>query len=442
MNVVRRITSIVALACLAVVLGLSPAAAELADGDTLSSANWQEGERLLPPEVLEHFKRGDYSMQVVDPALPKYKSLAWPSEFKEATEANAGKYKLDPRGNIVSQDGSPAGFIMGAPFPKIDPKDPDAARKIVWNYYFNRWYDGDGHFYANVDWLSRTGGLERRLVNDAHFRYFQGWRGAKSLENPLDLLVQNRATLVEPADVNGTSTLGWRFRDPEKRDQNWAYVPALRRVRQTSPTNRSDGIMGSDLAEDDGQYFDAKIEDFDFKLLGEQEMYALVDGTALDGRGELKPLPGGGYRYVWDDTPWYAYDVPGTPGVAWSPLQDRLMKHKHWVIEATPKDRYYLFGKIILRFDQETLRGSFLSKYSWKDELLNLYMAHTGVYWSPDGGRSGIVAGKSVNQCEENVKMDRATVVRFDRRVGVPADYQTPIDAATFESTNLVRAGK
>ncbi len=438
----RRVVPILALVCLATALRPGAAAAELRDGETLSSENWQEAEGLLPPEVLDHFKRGDYAMKVADASLPKYKSLAWPTEFKEATEANIGKYKLGPAGNIVKQDGSPAGFIMGAPFPKIDPADPDAARKIVWNYYYNRWYDGDGHFYAQIAWLSRKSGLERNLINDAHFRYLQGWRGARETPNPLELLVQNRATIVEPADVNGTSTLGWRFRDPEKRDQNWAYVPALRRVRQTSPSNRSDGILGSDLAEDDGQYFDAKIEDFDFKLLGEQEMYTLVDGTALDGKGELKALPGGGYRFVWDDCPWYAYDVPGTPGVPWSPMQSRLVKQKHWVIEARPKDRYYLFGRILLRFSQDTLRGAFLSKFSWKDELLNLYQVNAGVYWSPDGGRTGIAAGKAVLQAVENVKQDRATVVRFDRTPGVPADYQVPIDPGTFESTNLVRAGK
>lgn len=415
---------------------------ELKDGEVLSSANWQEAQGLLPPEILEHFKRGDYAAAVADASLPKYTPLTWPSELREATEANAGKYKLGPKGNILNQDDTPAGFLFGEPFPRIDPKDPDAARKIVWNYYFNRWYDGNGHFFTNLAWLSRASGLERNLIVDAYFLYYQGWRDAQKIDNPLNLLLQTKSVVVEPADVNGTATLGWRFRDPEKRDQNWAYVPALRRVRQVSPANRSDGTLGSDLAEDDGQYFDAKPEDFDFKLIGEQEMYGYVDGTALDGQAELTPLPGGGYRFVWDDKPWFVYDQPGAPGVPWGPMQSRLVKSKYWVIEAVPKDRYYLFGKILLRFSQQSMRGSFSSKYSWKDELLNAYQVNNGAYWSPDGGRSGIMAGKSVYQVEENVKMDRATVVRFDRRAGTPADYQVPLDPATFESSGLVSSGK
>ena len=442
MIVARRVAALLFVS-FALVLSRQDVRAELKDGEALTSENWQQADGLLPPEILDHYKRGDYTATVADTSLPKYKSMAFPTEFKEATEANIGKYKLGPAGNILNtSDGSPAGFIMGAPFPKIDPKDPDAARKIVWNYYYNRWYDGNGHFFSQLAWLSRTAGLERNLTVDAYFLYYQGWAGAQKFDNPLNLLLQTKSVVVKPTDVNGTTTLGWRFRDADKRDQNWAYVPALRRVRQVSPANRSDGVLGSDLAEDDGQYFDAKIEDFDFKLIGEQEMYGYVDGTSLDGLAELKPLDGGGYRFVFDERPWFVYDKPGTPGVPWGPMQTRLVKGKYWVIEATPKDRYYLFGKIILRFNQETLRGSFASKYSWGDELLAAYQVQNGAYWSPDGGRSGLVAGKAVYQVAENIKMDRATAVRFDRTEGTPADYQVPLDPSLFESNFLVQSGK
>ena len=36
---------------------------------------------------------------------------------------------------------------------------------------------------------------------------------------------------TKPADLQGTASLTWRYRDPGKRDSQWAYVPALRRVR-------------------------------------------------------------------------------------------------------------------------------------------------------------------------------------------------------------------
>ena len=77
------------------------------------------------------------------------------------------------------------------------------------------------------------------------------------------------SAVTGPADLQGTVALTHRFRDPGKRDQVWTYVPALRRVRAVSPSNRSDGFLGSDMSQDDGSYFDGKPEDFEWKLVGE-----------------------------------------------------------------------------------------------------------------------------------------------------------------------------
>ena len=69
---------------------------------------------------------------------------------------------------------------------------------------------------------------------------------------------------IGPADLNGTARAhAGATAIPAKRDSTWAYVPALRRVRATSPANRSDGFLGSDESQDDGQFFDGKVEDFD-----------------------------------------------------------------------------------------------------------------------------------------------------------------------------------
>src|SRR5262249_35113219 len=153
------------------------ARAELRDGEVLSSANWQEGQPFLPEEIVNHYKNGDYTTPVADLDLPKYRSTDWPTDFRDATAANRGKYAIGPEGNVVNaSDGKPAGFIYGAPFPDIDAKDPEAARKIVWNYYYNRWFDGNGHFYSQLAWLSRSSGLERNLIVDAYFLYYQGWK--------------------------------------------------------------------------------------------------------------------------------------------------------------------------------------------------------------------------------------------------------------------------
>ena len=51
-----------------------------------------------------------------------------------------------------------------------------------------------------------------------------------------------------PYDMAGTAVLTWRYRDPKAEDNSFAYVPAIRRVRRMTPANRSDAMMGSDMA--------------------------------------------------------------------------------------------------------------------------------------------------------------------------------------------------
>src|SRR5262249_430371 len=80
----------------------------------------------------------------------------------------------------------------------------------------------------------------------------------------------------------------------DKRDSNWVYVPALRRVRAVSPANRSDGFLGSDMSQDDGPFFDGKPADFTWKLIGQKDMLRIVDPLSLQGKTVSVWLPGGG----------------------------------------------------------------------------------------------------------------------------------------------------
>src|SRR5262249_2032035 len=153
-----------------------------------------------------------------------------------------------------------------------------------------------------------------------------------------------------PADLQGTVALTWRYRDT-KRDNTWAYVPALRRVRAVSPTNRSDGFLGSDMSQDAGSYFDGKPEDFKWRLVGEGEMRCMVDRAgAVDGTHDIRPVEGGGWRGVFPPKPRFGFQAKDAKVVAWAPLPDRtaLVKRPVYFVEAIPRDEYYLYGKILL----------------------------------------------------------------------------------------------
>lgn len=420
--------------------GALAAGGELVDGEVLSAANWEKAEGLLPPEILNHYRRGEYMNAYFDLSKPGVRSLRQPEAFQKDSAANRGRYRLTPEGSIVTADGKNPGLIVGFPFPDIDPKDPRAGAKIVWNYFYNFWYSGNGHFYNQLVWVGRKG-VDRKITTDTYFLRYQGTTDALAYPNPNDLYLQSKSVVVEPADLQGTASLTWRFRDPKRRDQDWTYVPVLRRVRAVSPSNRSDGFLGSDLSQDDGEYFDGKPEDFTWKLVGETEQLVLVDKGSVTGETRIKALPGGGARILWSKEPWVGYEKPGWKGVPWAPVPQVLVRRKFWVVEGTPHDRYYLYGKLRLRFDKETFKGFWSSKYDWNGELLTSYQKDAGAYYSVDG-KNWFNAGPVAYQTAENLRLDRATVVTFTRSPDDPADYHVPLTPEEFSYEWLLRVGK
>jgi hypothetical protein len=435
---------------LALVIGIGLAtqgqAQALKPGDILNQSNWQQAEGLLPPEILKHYERGEYvNTPIAD----------WPDgifkfdpEFLAATESNAGKYKIDANGTVVdAATGLQPPIILGFPFPKIDPADPTAATQVLWNYVYGGWYIlGSIHSTVELNWVKPTG-LDRKTTQDVNFLYYDGQPDRYRKPNPQNFSMQFLATATTPTDLNGTTALTWRYRDPTKRDSNWVYVPALRRVRAVSPANRSDGFLGSDMSQDDGPFFDGKPEDFTWKLVGEREQLRLVDPLSLAGKSNIVWLPTGGWRAKWPkDVFSFGYEEQKFAGIGWAPVAPALAKRKFWVIEATPKDKYYLYGRIELYIDKETYEGAWNRKFSWSGELLNTLQVMTFLrhkYTRPDGVPEYLIGSNLGYRVAENVKMNRATTAGTLAPLKEPAsDTRVPMDPSFFDMNTLSRFGK
>ena len=84
----------------------------------LDSNNWQQGEGMLPPVVLERVKKGDYWYTVV-PVDPVEFKQNYSTKFWEASESNAGKYDVDPDHLWAEgrQDRQDAGLLLRLPIP-------------------------------------------------------------------------------------------------------------------------------------------------------------------------------------------------------------------------------------------------------------------------------------------------------------------------------------
>ncbi len=422
----------------------APPAAGLKPGEVLSRSNWQQAQGLLPPETLKHYELGEYENRIVDFPNGAYR---WEPEFAAATESNRGKYVLNEFGTIVHKsDGTQPPYIYGFPFPDVDANDPQAGLKILWNSYYGYWYQGNSHNSVRLIWTN-PGGIDREAGQDVHFLYYDGQSERYRMPNPSNYLMQFIATATYPTDLHGTTALTWRYRDSVKRDSNWAYVPALRRVRAVSPSNRSDGFLGSDMSQDDGPFFDGKPEDFEWKLIGSTDQYRLVDPLSLEGKSEHHWLPTGGWRSSWSDQiKVIGFQDPTWKGLAWAPIGPQLARRPMWIIQAVPKDKYYLYGRVELYLDRETYQGAYNRKFSWKGELLNTYyiLGFLSQKWTrPDGGEEWLQGSNMGYQTAENVKMNRATVSGQLAPGKDPAnDRRVPYEPSFFDFSTLQRFGK
>jgi hypothetical protein len=442
-----------------VAVGGSPSAIqEVPEGTMLSKDNWEIAKGHLPDEILELYKRGDYANPIRK--LEGKKGTIADPRLVELSAQNKGKFDVNEEGTVVDvKTGERPPVIIGWPFPEIAPDDPKAGTKALWNYLYTLHWAGSFHTNSPLNWVSRDSGVMRRISVDVHFKYYDGQPPEfqeRIGDNPMNILNRTMGVVKEPADVNGLVSLNWRYREGEKDDQAWTYVPALRRVRPINPANRADGFLGSDLSQDDGPYFDGKPEEFNFKLIGDGWILGTFDNTGLENPATPVPLKDVdgvsplvekseiGWRLSYPATTLIASQEeswkPGEGLVAWAPMQIALVPRPVWIVEATPKNPYYLYGKQVMYIDKENFRGYWKSKYDWKGNVLMNYQVPESLIQKIDGppghmriSRTGGVAVMN------NIKGDRATVS------GLPVndtDVWIDIPDEIYEVERVVRYGK
>ena len=340
------------LSCLATAWGAE--APKIEQPWTLDAGSWERGKDLLPEPVLRRVKAGEYWFRVV-PADPARFHDNYSRPFWDATAANDGKYDLDPNtcGLRDKATGKVPDFYFGYPFPKIDPKDPDAGCKIAWNFTAASLMAGGtgASFYlTGVD----KDGPYRTIRTRIQATSYVGRHGGP-IANPERLVAKATSVALEPVDVEGVSTLTVRHLDWDAKDDMWAYVPQTRRARHISAASRSDPVAGMDIFADDINCYAGKVETYKWKLVGEAHTLAPVVSQpyALPQRA-VSPT-----RWLIDTPPLRANfeagkDHKGAPWLITGNLV--FVPRPAWIVEGVSTDPYYNFGKVVMYFDQEMYR--------------------------------------------------------------------------------------
>ena len=91
-----------------------------------------------------------------------------------------------------------------------------------------------------------------------------------------------------PGDVKGTAFLS--FTHKEGPDDQWLYLPALKRVKRIASGNKSGPFMGSEFAYED--ISSQEVEKYGYKVEGERNSFSTGQAGLVTKRGELHGTPG------------------------------------------------------------------------------------------------------------------------------------------------------
>lgn len=353
------VATIIGAACLPAL------AADLAEGTVISATNLDqiknatfEGrtiESMLTEKMEWRIRNSGWKL-----TLAHSKKVPLDANWVKVSKANEGKTKINEATCKVD------GWKAGAPFPTIDMKDPEAAKKIVWNLHLGSLLgDVSSVPYFTQVLVDGKSGIHAELV--AEFTRFT-MKGRLTGNSPTlgddDESARQLLFFKSPSEVKGIGTYTMMY-DSNKVPDVWAYVPAVRRTRRLSGGAWMDPIGSSDQLQDEIDGFNARPCWYPgYKLLGKRWVLAAAN-SRLDNWNPKASSPAEKYPTLDRSAPY------------WN-LNDSFEPREVYVIEvATPAQHPY--SKKVLYIETEYPRVHYAEAYNRKGEFWKFIEIHSYV---------------------------------------------------------------
>lgn len=390
-------------------------------GDVLTSKDLERIRPFIPPGWLEQLNFPEFKMEIMATAdhTPR-------KDFQECTE----KYQSQVR---LNADGSLANYLCGQPFPdsSLSASDPSSGIKAAWNFDY-RWQNY-GPFSLNFLFISDTfggshagqapkviegppetwiggikyqgklptdasgyfggGGSFSRILSSFYRRvYFSHLApradhgGLLDAQDAKEFLWKEFSGFFSPYDVRGQVFITYRYADPHRADDAWAYDPQLRRVRRISVEVKSDSVAGTDTTQEDFYSFSGRPLHWHWKFLGFKDLLAV-----LDAREDYAHLfgPNG--------------EIPN----------DRWSLRRFAVVERTPVEAHHPYSSVVMFWDAQNWHPWMSMAFDRRGKLWKLWEFESR--WTEDftdfadinhGVRTVMLTGESVVDVQNN----RATI--------------------------------
>ncbi len=206
----------------------------------------------------------------------------------------------------------------------------------------------------NIGWGDSEASMTMTLRNKAGRETIRKVR-SKSLEVQGDG-DKGLSIFDEPRDVKGTAFLS--FTHIQGNDDQWLYLPALKRVKRISSSNKSGPWMGSEFANEDLTSFE--IEKYSYKFLREDE----VDGDKVFV-SELYPLyKNSGYS---KSISWLDQDHYRVRKIEYFDKNDKLLKVMTFSNYKQYLDKYWRAHKQVM----ENVQTGKSTSIEWDDYKFN-----------------------------------------------------------------------
>ncbi|MBT6176670.1 MAG: outer membrane lipoprotein-sorting protein [Deltaproteobacteria bacterium] len=157
-------------------------------------------------------------------------------------------------------------FLVTTPAMAVAPDSTDA--KAIMDGVFDR-ETGDRVSSKMVMKIKDKSGRERERALNVRSMNFP--EGSKSLMR-----------FSAPADVKNTGLLSVDYDDGAKNDDQWLYLPSLRKSTRIASTQKSGSFMGTDFSYADMTKADPK--DYDYKILKQSAQVNGVDCWKIEAR--------------------------------------------------------------------------------------------------------------------------------------------------------------
>lgn len=247
----------------------------------------------------------------------------------------------------LAEDGLLKNWVAGRPF-----AEPKNGMEVAWNIEKrNKWDDVD---YPYISPVVDNKGKVKHFMRGAWRRlYFVGRTEVDpkpELANDAGLELMDSYGYTDPYDLRGLIPRYYRYVDQYKADDNWMYIPSMRRIRRMSTAQRMDTAGGGNVYSwDDFQGFAGKVMQYDWKLVGRQET--------------LMP------RLTKSRTEW-------VDGKHLACVNDYYQKVNAYIIECTPKDKNHVYSKSIMWVDPEQFSTNYAIRYDRGDRLWRIFITN------------------------------------------------------------------